>query len=189
MTKKHDNHPAEEAAMPNDMQVENSSTEQSQTELEVLKAELADAKDKLLRARAETENIRKRGILDVEAAHKYSVEKIARELVQVVDSLEKGLEAAEGSDAQHIAAMKEGMELTHKLLMSTLEKFYIKQIDPSGQPFDPKLHEALTTQPTTEVDPNKILTVVQKGFVIHDRVLRPARVIVAKAPENPGEAS
>lgn len=157
--------------------------EQAQQQIEDLKTQLAEANDKLLRARADADNIRKRGILDVESAHKYGIEKMARELLHVVDSLEKGLEASAINDAEHVASMKEGMELTYKLLMSTLEKFNIKQVDPQGQDFDPKLHEALTTQPTADVEPNKVLTVVQKGFVIHDRVLRPARVVVAKAPE------
>lgn len=174
-----DNDNVEDPTMATELTTE----QQLQKDLEAVQEQLAEANDKLLRARADAENIRKRGILDVESAHKYSVEKIARELVNVVDSLEKGLEAAEGSDAQHIEAMKEGMQLTHKLLMSTLEKFNIKQIDPLGQNFDPKQHEALTTQPTADMEPNKVLTVVQKGFVIHDRVLRPARVIVAKALE------
>jgi molecular chaperone GrpE len=157
--------------------------EQLQLELAAAQAALAEEHDRLLRSKAELENIRKRGILDVENAHKYAIEKLARELVHVVDSLDKGLEAAEQSDAQHVASMKEGLVLTHKLLISTLDKFHIKQIDPQGETFDPKQHEALTTQPTDEMEPNKVLMVVQKGFLIHDRVLRPARVIVAKAPE------
>jgi molecular chaperone GrpE len=166
-----------------DLVVEEPTPEQLQQELEACQAQLAEANDKLLRARADAENIRKRGITDVENAHKYGVEKIARELLQVVDSLEKGLEAASATDAEHVAAMQEGMHLTYKLLMSTLDKFNIKQVDPLGQDFDPKVHEALTTQPTAELEPNKVLTVAQKGFVIHDRVLRPARVVVSKAPE------
>jgi molecular chaperone GrpE len=171
--------------IPEDHQLieEEPTAENLQAELENLQAQLAEANDKLLRARADTENIRKRGILDVENAHKYGVERFARELLQVVDSLEKGLEAASATDAEHVASMQEGMHLTHKLLMSVLDKFNIKQVDPLGHDFDPKLHEALTMQPTTEMEPNKVLTVAQKGFVIHDRVLRPARVVVAKAPE------
>ena len=153
-----------------------------QTDIDAAQQALADAHDKLLRSKAEAENIRRRAILDVENAHKYGVEKIARELLNVVDSLEKGMEAATGSGEEQIANMREGMELTHKLLLATLEKFNIRQVDPQGQMFDPKFHEALTAQPSGDVKPNTILTVIQKGFVIHDRVLRPARVIVAKAP-------
>lgn len=162
--------------------VEQSTVEQ---QIEQLQADLAAANDKMLRARADLDNMRRRSALDVEGAHKYSVEKIARELLHVVDTLEKGIASAkEGGDSKQkqIDTMLHGMELTHKLLLTTLEKFQIHQIDPIGQPFDPKLHEALTTQETVEMAPNFILTVVQKGFVIHDRVLRPARVIVAKAP-------
>ncbi len=162
---------------------EEQTLEQLQLELSAAQAALGEEHDRLLRSKAELENIRKRGILDVENAHKYAIEKLARELIQVVDGLDKGLEAAEQNDAQHVASMQEGLILTHKLLMSTLDKFNIKQIDPLGETFDPKQHEALTTQPTNDMEPNKVLTVVQKGFLIHDRVLRPARVIVAKAPE------
>jgi molecular chaperone GrpE len=150
--------------------------------LEEAQAALAEANDKSLRTQADAENMRRRARLDIENAHKFSVEKLAKELVHVIDSLEKGLEAAGTSTEQQIVSMKEGMELTHKLLLATLEKFHIHQVNPQGAVFDPKQHEALTTQVTTDVPPNTVLTVVQKGFVIHDRVLRPARVIVAKAP-------
>lgn len=158
------------------------SVEQLQNDLQAALTALADANDKMLRTRAEAENMRRRATLDIENAHKYSIEKLARELVHVVDSLEKGLEVATDSEQQQVAAMREGIELTHKLLLATLEKFHIHQVNPLGAMFDPKQHEALTTQETSDDEPNTVLTVVQKGFVIHDRVLRPARVIVAKAP-------
>ena len=158
------------------------SVEQLQNDLQAALTALADANDKMLRTRAEAENMRRRATLDIENAHKYSIEKLARELVHVVDSLEKGLEVATDSEQQQVAAMREGIELTYKLLLATLEKFHIHQVNPLGAIFDPKQHEVLTTQETSEAEPNTVLTVVQKGFVIHDRVLRPARVIVAKAP-------
>lgn len=141
---------------------------------------LADANDKFLRSRAEVENTRRRGTLDVENAHKFAVEKLARELVNVVDSLEHGLQAFEEPSDTQIVHLREGMQLTHKLLLDTLEKFQIRQINPEGAAFDPKQHEALTAQPTSEIEPNRVLNVVQKGFTIHDRILRPARVVVSK---------
>lgn len=154
--------------------------EQLQADLEAVHKELTEANEKFLRAKAEAENMRRRASLDVENAHKYGIEKIARELLNVVDSLEKGMETVPGNAEQQVESMRQGIELTHKLLLSILEKFNIHQIDPIGAPFDPKLHEALTAQPTADVAPNTVLSVIQKGFVIHDRVLRPARVIVAK---------
>ena len=158
--------------------------EQLESELAAAQAALAATKDQMLRTEAEAQNMRRRAKLDIENAHKYSIEKIAKELVHIVDSLEKGLEAAcVSSEDPQVDAMHKGIELTHKLLLATLEKFHIHQVNPIGAVFDPKQHEALTTQATAEAAPNTVLTVVQKGFVIHDRVLRPARVIVAKNPE------
>ena len=137
----------------------------------------------MLRSLAEAENIRRRASLDVENAHKYSIEKIARELLNVVDSLESGLGTITEPDQTQLQHLREGMQLTHKLLLDILEQFQIKQINPIGEPFDPKKHEALTTQPTEELEPNMVVVVVQRGYSIHDRILRPARVIVSKAPE------
>lgn len=163
--------------------VETQTIESLQTELATAQAALAEANDKMLRFRAEADNARRRSVLDVENAHKYSIEKIARELLSVVDSLEKGLESVSDNEPEQesIEHMRKGMELTHKLLLNLLEKFNIHQISPAvGEAFDPKKHEALTTQVTNDMEANMILTVVQKGFLIHDRILRPARVIVSK---------
>ena len=162
--------------------VEDQTVDELQKQFEATQEALAEANDKMLRFRAEADNARRRSILDVENAHKYSIEKIARELLTVVDSLEKGLESVvDSSDQENLRHMRKGMELTHKLLLNLLEKFNIHQIDPAiGEAFDPKKHEALTTQATNDMEANMILTVVQKGFLIHDRVLRPARVIVSK---------
>lgn len=168
---------------PNDPAIEQEQgVEQLQKDLAAAQAAVVAAKDQMLRTEAEAQNMRRRAKLDIENAHKYSVEKMARELVHVVDSLEKGLEAATNLEDPQVASMQKGMELTHQLLLTTLEKFHINQVNPIGAGFDPKQHEALTTQESGDVEPNTVLTVVQKGFVIHDRVLRPARVIVSKAP-------
>lgn len=182
MTKKKDHHsePAHAHENDNSPVAETSSTEELQKKLAETEAALADATDKMLRFRAEAENARRRSTLDVENAHKFAMEKFARELVNVVDSLEHGLQATTESDQTQVAHLREGMELTHKLLLDTMEKFQIKQTNPQGAVFDPKQHEALTVQPTAELEPNRVLNVVQKGFTIQDRVLRPARVIVSK---------
>lgn len=158
--------------------------EELQLQVAKLEEELEGSTDKMMRYKAESENTTRRSKLDLENSHKYGVEKFAREMLDVVDSLERGLEATTESEHQQLEHVREGMELTHKMLLDTLEKFNIRLIDPVGLDFDPKLHEALTTQETSDLEPNKVLTVVQKGFAIHDRILRPARVVVAKAPQD-----
>lgn len=154
------------------------------TEYQSLKEELEESRrkaaenwDLFLRARADADNIRRRAMLDVENAHKYGIEKFAKEILLVVDSLDHGLSATtEGGEK----GLREGLELTYKLLLDTLEKFGIKQINPMGETFDPMLHEALSSQVNPDVEPNKILVVIQKGFTLHERMLRPARVIVSR---------
>ena len=159
----------------------------SELENEKLAKELQEAKDKaqenwdlLLRAKAELENVRKRAKLDVEKAHKYSVEGLAKELLNVVDSLEKGLEVSAAEENEQISSIMQGVRLTYKLLIDTLAKFGINEINPMGEAFDPSKHEALSMQESDEIEPNNILLVVQKGFSISERILRPAKVIVAK---------
>lgn len=170
-----------------------STTEQStaqQQEIEQLQRQLAEARekaednwDKFLRVNAEIDNIRRRGHQELEKANKYANERFAKELLDVLDSLEKGLEATAKVQSEEVANIYKGMELTHKLLVITMEKYGIHMIDPQGEPFDPIKHEALTMQPSNEVAPNHVLLVVQKGYTIHERILRPARVIVAKAAD------
>ncbi|MDB6095797.1 MAG: hypothetical protein JWM09_75 [Francisellaceae bacterium] len=149
-------------------------------ELEVSKSKVDENWNLFLRAKAETDNIQRRSRIDLENAHKYSIEKFARELIMVADSLERGLETTNLVDPSAIN-MHKGMELTYKLFLDTLEKFGIKVTNPQGEEFNPAFHEAISMQTSDEVSPNSILNVVQKGFMLHDRVLRPARVIVAKA--------
>jgi molecular chaperone GrpE len=153
---------------------------QEQDELAEARARAEDFRDQLLRAMAEMDNFRKRSDRELERAHKYGVERLAAELLPVVDSLEIGLEAA-ASDTQE--AVAEGIRATLKLLNSALGKFGISCLDPLGEPFDPEWHEAMATQPSPDAEPDSVLLVVQKGYRIHDRVLRPARVIVARAAD------
>ena len=135
--------------------------------------------DRYVRAAAEVENVRKRAARDVENAHKFALEGFGKELLGVRDSLEMGLVAAESADA---ASLREGSEATLKLLTTVLERFGIAEVDPEGEPFDPGLHEAMTMQPSADVEPGSVLTVIQKGYTLNGRLLRPARVIVAAEP-------
>ncbi len=163
------------------------SLEDLQLSLEEANRKASENWDLFLRARAEGDNIRRRAVLDVEGAHKYGIEKFARELLGVVDSLEQGLTmtATLGLEQEGtVQSLREGTELTHKLLLSLLEKFGIKALDPTGQAFDPEKQEALSTQPDASVEPNQVLMVIQKGYSLQDRLLRPARVIVSRKPEN-----
>ncbi len=132
--------------------------------------------DRYLRAAAETENVRKRATRDVENARRYALENFGRDLLAVKDSLEMGLQAAENADA---AALLEGKAATLKLLATTLERFGIVEVDPAGAPFDPEFHEAMTMQPSADAEPGTVLTVVQKGYLLNGRLLRPAMVVVA----------
>jgi molecular chaperone GrpE len=131
---------------------------------------------KYLRATAELENLRKRAARDVENARKFGVEQFAGELLVVIDSLEMGLEAAPDATVE---SLLEGKQATLKLLRAALVKSGIESIDPDGEPFDPQLHEAMTMQPSDTAEPGSVLAVVQKGYQLNGRLLRPARVIVA----------
>ena len=149
-------------------------------------AELAEAREKAeehwnlyLRAAAEVENVRKRATRDVEHAHRFALESFSRELLAVVDSLEMGLAAADNADAE---ALREGSEATCKLLKKTLERFGVLEVDPEGEPFDPEFHEAMSMMPSDNVEPGSVAQVIQKGYALNGRLLRPARVIVAAEP-------
>lgn len=151
-----------------------------------LQKSIEDAKNKaeenwnlFVRTRADMDNYRRRAEQDVENARKFALERFARELIAVVDSLEQGLSIAE---TVHDNAYKEGMHLTLKLLLDIFDKFNITRIDPAvADPFDPNKHEAISMQATKDMEPNKILMVAQKGFMLNERVLRAARVVVSKA--------
>ena len=135
-----------------------------------------------LRAVAETENVRKRAARDVEAASRYAIERFAGELLEVRDSLELGIAAGATADP---ARLVEGMDATLRLVNRAFEKSGISVLDPAGQPFNPEFHEAMVTQPSAEQAPGTVLAVVQKGYVLNGRLLRPARVVIARAPDAP----
>jgi molecular chaperone GrpE len=136
-------------------------------------------KDQHLRAMAELDNIRKRAQRDVENASRYGLERFAVELLPVLDSLQGAVSNAARADARSLV---EGQEATLKLLVKAFEKLNIRAINPTGEPFDPARHEAVMAQESTTAEPNAVLQVVQPGFELGGRLLRPARVIVARAP-------
>ena len=151
-------------------------------ELEVALAKAEENWERYLRAAAELDNVRKRATRDVEKARKFALESFGRDLLDVRDSLEMGLAAADTADAD---SLREGSAATLKLLETVMERFGVEQLDPAGEPFDPELHEEMTMQPSADAEPNSVLTVIQKGYTLNGRLLRPARVIVA-APPNEG---
>ena len=136
--------------------------------------------DQLMRTRAELENLRKRNQRDLENAHKFALEKFSQDLLQVWDSLELGHQAAQDEQAD-IDKLREGTELTLKLLTDVMQKNGIEQVDPDGEPFNPEYHQAMSMQEREDVAPNTVVAVVQKGYVLNGRLLRPAMVMVSKA--------
>lgn len=152
-----------------------------QARLADAEARAAAARDAQLRAVADLENTRRRLERDAAASLKYANEKVFGELLAVADSLELGLKAAAGAEGP-AKALAEGMELTWRQLMSLLEKNGVKQLDPVGQPFNPDFHQAMTIAESAEIPANHVLSVLQKGYALHERLLRPAMVVVARAP-------
>ena len=151
-----------------------------------LAEELAEARraaqahlDRALRAQAEIENVRRRMTRDVENAHKFALERFVSELLPVRDSLELGLAAA-GEEGASAARIAEGVELTLRMFEQAMDKFGIRTVDPVGEPFDPEFHQAMTMQESDTAQSGTVLTVVQKGCLLNERLVRPAMVIVAK---------
>jgi molecular chaperone GrpE len=154
-------------------------------EIAALRAKLAEAEkaaqEARVRAAAEFDNVRKRLEREADTSKKYGAERLLGELLGVSDSLELGLKAAQAPEAS-ARSIGEGMALTHKQLHAFFEKHGVTVVDPAGQPFNPELHEAVSMVPSAEVPPNHVLSVMQKGYRLHERLLRPAMVMVAKAP-------
>ncbi|WKD48883.1 nucleotide exchange factor GrpE [Microbulbifer spongiae] len=146
-----------------------------------LQEQLAVQKDLALRAQAEGQNARRRAQQDVERARKFAVEKLLQDLLPVVDNLERALATIDTEDEAN-KALAEGIALTHKSFIDTLAKNSVEVVDPAGEPFDPELHQAMTQVPNGEVEPNTVLEVFQKGYRLNGRLVRPAMVVVSKAP-------
>jgi len=137
--------------------------------------------DSVLRARADMENARRRADAEVEKARKFALERFAGELLPVIDNLERAIEMSNSED-EAVKPLLEGVEMTHKSFLSTIEKFGLSLIDPQGDTFNPDLHQAMSMQESADVEPNTVLAVMQKGYQINGRLLRPAMVMVSRAP-------
>ena len=147
-------------------------------EIEALQTRLAEATDGMLRVQAEMDNLRKRTTRDIENAHKFALDRFIRDLLPVVDSMELGINASQ--NAGDIGTLREGMDLTLKMFFDILGRFGVTVIDPQGQRFDPEKHEAVSMQDGAEADANTVLGVMQKGYELNGRLVRPAMVIVAR---------
>jgi molecular chaperone GrpE len=185
--------PESQVETENETVVEPPHTELAEHEftVEELKQALAQAQqkaqenwDKAVRAQAEMENLKKRTQKDLEDAHKFALTNFAKELLPVLDSLVLGLQAATG-DSPEVQKFREGSELTIKQFESVLAKFKIEAIDPIGQPFNAELHQAMAMHAVEGAEPNTVINVFQKGYMLNGRLLRPAMVLIAKAAEKP----
>ena len=148
------------------------------TTVEKLKEELELVKDEILRGKAEQQNIRRRSEKDLANAHKYGTERFVKELLPVLDSMEKALEIAENLESED-AGMVEGIRMTRKMLIDSVGKFGVTAVNPLGEPFDPKFHQAISMMESEDSEPNSVINVMQTGYLMYDRVLRPAMVIVS----------
>lgn len=171
---------AEETAQEQDVEVAAEGGSDLEQALEEAREQAQNAKDDLLRVQAEMQNLRRRTEQDIEKAHKFGQEKLSIELLAVMDNLERSLEAASNSEDEAIKAIREGVDLTLKGFSDCFTKFNIEVVDPLGEPFDPQLHQAMSIQENTESEPNTVIAVMQKGYTLHGRVIRPAMVMVSK---------
>ena len=153
-----------------------------QAALDAAEQQAASLKDQLLRAHAEMDNLRRRSQRDVENAHKFGVERLLGDMLPVLDSLEKGIEATANLEGEAASAVVEGLNLSLKLFLDTLARFGLVPVDPHGEPFNPQRHEAIAMVPNPDMEPNSVMDVMQRGYVLHDRLLRAAKVVVTRAP-------
>ena len=155
------------------------SDEHLQQQLAEAEAKAKEHWDQLLRVKAEQENLRRRHEREVENAHKYALERFAQDLLPVIDSLEMGAEAA-ASEGAMLEKVREGTELTLKMLLSTMERFGIQAVHPEGEPFNPEYHQAMSMLESPEHAANTVMNVMQKGYTLNERLIRPAMVVVSK---------
>ncbi|SHH73126.1 nucleotide exchange factor GrpE [Ferrimonas marina] len=150
-----------------------------EAELNAAKAEIAGQKDSVVRAAAEVENIRRRTAQDLEKARKFALEKFANELLPILDNLERALEVP-NREEELVKPILEGVELTQKSFIASVAKFGVEVVDPTGQPFNPELHQAISMVPSPDHPANTVMTVMQKGYTLNGRLLRPAMVMVSQ---------
>ncbi|WP_423243927.1 nucleotide exchange factor GrpE [Candidatus Marimicrobium litorale] len=172
---------AQEAQEPVQTEGEEQTPESPEETIARLEEAVSTAHDEALRAQAEAQNAIRRAEQDVEKARKFALERFCNELLPVVDNLERALEAAEG-DEEILKPIAEGVELTLKSFLDALQKFSIEPVSPQGEPFDPQLHQAMTMVENGEVEPNTVIAVMQKGYTLNGRLVRPAMVMVSKSP-------
>jgi molecular chaperone GrpE len=153
------------------------------TAYEAAAAELESLRDQHLRLQAEFENFRRRSLKEKQDAQLYGHQNLVKELLPTVDNLDRAIEHAEQSGSEELQQLLQGVELVRRELLGVLERFGVSSIEAQGAPFDPAIHEALAQAPTTEVEPNTVVSVMEKGYQLRDRMLRPARVVVSKAPD------
>ncbi|MBX2859530.1 MAG: nucleotide exchange factor GrpE [Cellvibrionaceae bacterium] len=170
---------------PNQSEAEVSENSLS-AEVERLKEELEEARNKVLLAAADVQNVRRRAEQDVEKAHKFALDKFVSALLPVADNLERAVEASKAEGAE-MSAVVEGVELTLKSLIDALTAQKVEQVDPHGEPFNPELHQAMTAVEQADVEPNTVVNVFQRGYTLHGRLVRPAMVVVSKAAESSGK--
>lgn len=150
-------------------------------EVAALQAQVTEQTESVLRAQAEMQNVRRRAERDVENAHKFALDKFSADLLPIIDSLERALDAAENLENEAAKAMSDGVELTLKMFVDTLGKHGIEQLNPVGEPFNPEFHQAMSMVPNPDMEPNSVMAVMQKGYVLKGRLVRPAMVVVSKA--------
>ena len=171
----------QEAQEPIQAEGEEQTPESPEEMIARLEDAVSSAHDEALRAQAEAQNTIRRAEQDVEKARKFALERFCNELLPVVDNLERALEAAEGEE-EILKPIAEGVELTLKSFLDALQKFSIEPVSPQGEPFDPQLHQAMTMVENGEVEPNTVIAVMQKGYTLNGRLVRPAMVMVSKSP-------
>jgi len=152
-----------------------------EAELAAANDKIADQKDSVVRAAAEVDNVRRRAAQDVEKAHKFALEKFANELLPVIDNMERAIEFSD-KENDAIKPIIEGIELTQKSFVDAVAKFGVEVVNPQGEKFNAEFHQAMSMQPSEEVEPNTVIAVMQKGYTLNGRLLRPAMVMVSKAP-------
>ena len=179
-----DIHPGEESvenasAGEEKLESPEKSADSLEEQLELAQQKAGENWDLYVRARAEMDNLRRRSTIDLENAHKYGIEKFVNELLPVMDSMAMGL-AAEDASAE---SLREGMDLTMNMLKKMMDNLGIEEVDPMHEKFDPEKHQAMSMQPSADVEPNTVIAVMQKGYVLNDRLIRPAMVMVSKAAD------
>lgn len=177
-----DNAATETAADTVELSGEQAVIAKLEAELAAARAHAADQQDLALRVKADAENTKRRSAMDVEKAHKFALEKFAGDLLPVLDNLERSLSFIDPAN-EAVKALAEGVELTLKGLLDTVSKYGVQQIDPQGKPFNPEFHQAMSIQPNADLEPNTVIFVMQKGYELNGRLLRPAMVGVSKKPD------